>query len=89
MMHPSVSSSDDDIPITNFDIYCSNPLSYMNYTNEGPVTFRFPGFFTLNGSNPEDVQILAVGAVFSALLINNDQQFAGKVKVKAVLEKGT
>ena len=59
------------------DIYCTKAAT--NYTYANPITFDFPGFFSMNGSAPEDIQILAVAAVFAQNLVNQDADFQNLV----------
>jgi hypothetical protein len=77
---PSANANYTDV--TN-DITCTLGIPARNYTPivTPPIEVTLPGFFNLDGRRPEDLQILAVAAIFAQILVSRDREFAMSLNV--------
>ena len=84
---PSANANYTDV--TN-DITCTLGIPARNYTPivTPPIEVTLPGFFNLDGRRPEDLQILAVAAIFAQILVSRDREFAMSLNVHPKLNNG-
>lgn len=85
---------ESSVPGTNYsdvtnDIACTMDIPQRNYTSLStpPIRATFSGFFNMNGSRPEDTQILAVAAIFSRLLVSRHRDFMFTVDIDLVMNE--